>query len=148
MPTTLNHQITYPSGSSTPNVPLAMQTLAESVDAAIEDLNTDWVTVTSGFPGTWVPYTGGGAYVGGLRYRKVGDNVQLQAMLKSGAAGSIIFTLPVGFRPTVHEYMQPVEVNGAGTLGMIHVSVSGNITYRAGVTTPLWININTMFPIN
>lgn len=35
MPTTLRFGITYPSGSTTPNVPLSMQTQAESVEAAL-----------------------------------------------------------------------------------------------------------------
>lgn len=35
MPSTLKYAITYPSGTAAPNVPLVMQTQAESVEAAI-----------------------------------------------------------------------------------------------------------------
>lgn len=35
MPNTLKYAITYPSGTAAPNVPLVMQTLAESTEAAI-----------------------------------------------------------------------------------------------------------------
>lgn len=38
MPTTLTHQISYPSGSQAPNVPVVMQTTAESVDAALSKI--------------------------------------------------------------------------------------------------------------
>lgn len=38
MPSTVNHQITYPAGNAAPNVPLVMQTLAESVDTALSEL--------------------------------------------------------------------------------------------------------------
>lgn len=40
MPSTLKHGIVYPSGSVAPNVPIVMQTQAESVDAAIEATKT------------------------------------------------------------------------------------------------------------
>lgn len=38
MPTTTKHAIAYPSGSVAPNVPVVMQTQAESVDAALTAL--------------------------------------------------------------------------------------------------------------
>lgn len=41
MPSTLKYGITYPSGSVAPNVPIAMQTQAESVDAALTALNIE-----------------------------------------------------------------------------------------------------------
>lgn len=36
---TLNHQIAYPDGGGTPNVPVAMQALAESADKAISSVS-------------------------------------------------------------------------------------------------------------
>lgn len=147
MSTTLNHAIYYPAGSAAPNVPLAMQTAAESVDAALEDLTTPWVNLT--LATGWSAYVGGGGYYNGLRYRRVGKNLQIQGMVKSGAAGSTIATLPLEYRPQ-YTTMTVNEANAAGTLAVVLVqdTVSGLITYRSGPAAPTYLNINVMIPLS
>jgi hypothetical protein len=94
----------------------------------------------------WVAYVGGGGYYNGLRYRRVGDMIQVQGMIKSGAAGSAITTLPVGFRPS-YSVMQVCEANAAGTLAVVLFdSTTGVVTYRSGVGAPTYVNINISFP--
>lgn len=93
----------------------------------------------------WAVYSGGGGYYSGLRYRKIGDNIQIQGMVKSGAAGSTIATLPVGFRPQ-YTVMQVCEANAAGTLAVVlfQDAATGIITYRSGPAAPTYLNINVI----
>lgn len=55
MPTTKNHGITYPSGSSVPNAPVAMQTLAESADRALDRATVTPVVICPGLNGQRLP---------------------------------------------------------------------------------------------
>lgn len=48
MPSTLTHKISYPSGTVAPNVPVVMQTTAESVDSALVALKPTAAVVTAG----------------------------------------------------------------------------------------------------
>lgn len=102
-----------------------------------------WNTLT--LTATWVAYAGGGGYFNGIRYRAVGDQLQIQGMVKSGAAGSQIGVLPVGFRP---EYtgIFACEANAAGTLAMVIIDNSGVISYRSGPAAPTYLNINAWIP--
>lgn len=47
MPTTLKYQIAYPAGNVAPNVPLVMQTQAESVEAALTATTSKPTAVTT-----------------------------------------------------------------------------------------------------
>lgn len=94
----------------------------------------------------WVAYAGGGGYYGGLRYRKVGDMINLQGMVKSGAAGSQIAVLPVGWRPQ-YSVITACEANAAGTLAMVLIDNVGIITYRSGAGAPAYLNLNIWFPV-
>ena len=63
MPSTLKYQITYPAGNVAPNVPLAMQSTAESVEAALDTINSrssghpvltnSWVTSSAVATNLW-----------------------------------------------------------------------------------------------
>jgi hypothetical protein len=48
MPTTLGDAIYYPAGGSAPNVPLAMQQAAESVQAALGKIKSGSITIAMG----------------------------------------------------------------------------------------------------
>ncbi len=48
------------------------------------------------FEGTWVNF---GSTFQTVQYRKVDDIVQIRGLAKDGTIGSVIFTLPAGFRP-------------------------------------------------
>lgn len=117
MPSTLTWGITYPSGSQAPNVPVVMQTLAESVDSAITAATTQTVAALSLDTSLYTAYSGYET----PKYRKSRDG---QVMLgggvgiKTGLSGDqIIFsaatqytiaTLPVGVRPAAKRIFDPV----------------------------------------
>ena len=77
MPSTLKHAISYPAGTAAPNVPLVMQTTAESVEAALEDIPQGIIayaktTSNSGAVGTTISVVnniGTVPFVNGRRYR-------------------------------------------------------------------------------
>lgn len=144
MPSTLKHKISYPSGTVAPNVPVVMQTQAESVDAALTALNGPWTALT--LQNGWLAYVGGGSYYNGLRYRKVGDNLQISGMIKSGT-NSVIATLPADARPP---YAVIMFANSSGGAGNIQVDpTTGNITYMTGSpTTPSYLSINLFIPLS
>lgn len=100
--------------------------------------------------GAWVPYTATGGYTTtGLRAKKVGTEVTLEGTIKSGAAGSIITTLPVGMAP-VGTNMWAVNANG--TLGMVQIFRDGlgapderTVKYFVGATAPGYLPIHIKF---
>lgn len=63
----------------------------------------------------WVNF-GGGAQV--AQYRKVGDNVQVRGLIKSGATGTVAFTLPAGFRPPAQATFTCSADGGFSTVGV------------------------------
>lgn len=145
MPTTLNHAISYPAGTAAPNVPLAMQTTAESVETALNGLTTAWTTLT--LTGGWLAYAGGGTYFNGLRFRKVGNNIQISGMIRNGGANTIMATLPAGSRPT---YAVIMFANSSGGAGQVQYDpATGNLTYMTGSpTTPAYLSVNLFIPIS
>lgn len=118
--------------------------VSDYTKAMSERLKGTWTAAT--LSGAWVAYVGGGGYYNGLRYRKVGDMIHVQGMVKSGAVGSSIATLPSGFRPQ-YSVMQVTEANAAGTLAVVLFdAATGAITYRSGPAAPSYLNINiTLF---
>lgn len=117
------------------------------IDAEVvlqDEWKPDWNDLTP-LSGTWVDYVGGGGYYSGIRYRAVGDMLHIQGMVKSGAAGSVIATLPVGFRPE-HTGIFACEANGVGVLAMVIVDNGGVMSYRSGPATPSYLNINIVVP--
>lgn len=104
---------------------------------------TNWTAIS--LTAAWVAYTGGGNYFSGLRGRVIGDNVQVMGMVKSGAAGSAICTLPAALRPE-YTFITVCEINAAGTLATILFDAStGVVTYRSGAGAPTYLNINVMY---
>jgi hypothetical protein len=82
---------------------------------------TPWVapTLQNGWVGySWTPF-----------YRKVGDVVQFRGTVNGGANGSIIMTLPVGFRPVQnHDF---ISYHWPGGAAACYVSVLTNGTLTA-----------------
>jgi hypothetical protein len=92
--------------------------------------------------GVWVNYSGGGGYLGGLRARRIGNNVQIQGMVKSGAG--TIATLPTDCRP---QFSAIRPVIAAGAAAQITVSNDGTISYLAGPAAPSYVSINEILPL-
>ena len=100
--------------------------------------------------GAWVNYTAGGGYRAGLWAKKVGSTVTVEGAIRTGAAGSIITTLPVGYAPiATNMYF----VNAAGTAGMLQIfkDNTGNpaddrtIKYFVGATAPAYLPVSIKF---
>jgi len=109
------------------------------VDAVVDSLTalqvTPW-TAPSLLNG-WV--NNGGVYQV-ARYRKVGDIVFLEGLIKTGAIGAVALTLPAGFRPLADIYLPAVSNTAFGALLL---QSNGNVTPAAGVST--WIALNCHF---
>jgi len=94
---------------------------------------TPWVNVT--FQGAHVNFGGNTQPV---QYRKQGDMVQIRGCFKTGAVGSTVFTLPVGFRPPHLLGFDVVSNNAFGRMSI--VETTGAVTLDVGSTAFTWIN--------
>lgn len=93
MPSTLKHGIAYPSGSVAPNVPIVMQTLAESVDAALATIdNVPSLEVVS-FSGTTWGASLTSAQLAGKNFKFMSES----AVVTTDANGYVGITMPYTF---------------------------------------------------
>lgn len=104
--------------------------------AEIED--PDWINIPS-FSGAWVNYDTANV----SRYRKnpLGI-VELAGIVKNGATGSNIFTLPLGYRPlhrTAH-----ASVNNTGAVASVEVAADGNVNYAVGGAAPTYLYLSAV----
>ena len=119
--------------------------IADYTLATYNSWESPWTRLT--LSGAWVDYVGGGGYRQGLFARRSGTNIQINGMIKSGAAGSTICSLPANFKPGF-SFMQICEANAPGTLATIFVDGStGSLTYRSGPGAPSYLSINITVPI-
>lgn len=95
---TTNLGIYYPTEETNADFVAILSTLANSVDAAINNFTYDsgWIAVPqSEMLNDWEPYNASGSHV---RYRKIGKIVYVDGIARYGTNADI-FNLPVGFRP-------------------------------------------------
>lgn len=83
-----------------------------------QDVPTAWTAVT--FANSWVNFDASHP----TQYRKVGDEVAVRGVIKSGTISVAAFTLPVGFRPFQEETF---VVLSNGVLGYVTVNTSGTV---------------------
>lgn len=82
------------------------------------------------YQNSWSAY--GGSYPG-LHYRKTPDGrVVMSGVVKGGASGTVVCTLPVGYRLPVADTTIPVQMSGG--IGGINVFANGNV--GLGWSTP------------
>jgi hypothetical protein len=101
---------------------------------------TSWTTATyeTGWASYDTPSWGNAAY-----YRSVDGIVHLRSLVKrTSGSSSLIFTLPVGYRPT-HNHL--FAVAGSGGVGRIDVSPSGSVGWagnQSGTVDPAsWVSL-------
>lgn len=89
-------------------------------------LDSGWISVT--FENSWVDY---GSGFEPCAYRKIGDEVFLKGLMKSGTVGASAFTLPPGYRPAASNIfaIQATEVGKR-----IDIGVTGAVIIAAGAT--------------
>lgn len=80
-----------------------------------------WLGVT--FQNGWTNYGGAPTYVT-AKFRKASDRVEVRGAVKSGTVGTVIFTLPVGFRPA-EKFIALADNNGS--FGRLEVGTDGTV---------------------
>ena len=86
--------------------------------------DSGWTTISS-FTNGWTQYS-----TFTVKYRLIGQEVQVEGVLSPGSSATAAFTLPAGFRPT-DTLNRPSQ--GAGTGVNLGINIS-----PAGVITPSW----------
>jgi hypothetical protein len=81
-----------------------------------------WTAAT--YLNSWVSYSVGTHYVAEY-YKDEYGWVNIRGTVKDGASGSVVFTLPVGFRPTM-ELGAFALASGGG--GQVRISANGDVT--------------------
>ena len=142
MPSTLKWAITYPAGSQAPNVPVSMQSTAESTDSAITTATTP-TTGTLTFNTLYRAYGAGYATPG---YRKLPSGlVFLEGLIGTTSAtltmtantDYIVAYLPVEIRPTTRKLL-PLQASGPmGWTGTMTLETNGDVK----VTGPGFTNV-------
>lgn len=107
--------------------------------------DVNWINVGSGgtapaFQNGWLNYGSGFAPA---RFMKLPDGmVVMQGLVQSGTVGSIIFTLPVGYRPA-YTLLSATETS-PNSNGRLDILSTGAVSMQSGANG--WYSINAMFP--
>lgn len=96
---------------------------------SVENIHYLGATNEVAFSGTWVPYTAG--YEDPGYYKDPFGRVQLSGMAKSGASGTVIFNLPVGYRPKARLIFVVITDTG---IGRVDVLGTGDVQHVSGGT--------------
>ncbi len=78
------------------------------------------------------------------RYRRFGGVVYIQGEVKTGANGTVIFTLPTGFRPP--NDLQVATVLSGGAIGRVDIQADGDVVALTSSTTATSITLPP-FPV-
>jgi hypothetical protein len=85
------------------------------------------------FVSPWANYGGGFA---GAAFRKGPDGkVALRGLVAGGATNTVIFTLPVGYRPPAGSNGVILPISATNTVGEIRINNAGAVTYLYGPTS-------------
>ncbi|WNM67267.1 minor tail protein [Arthrobacter phage Wyborn] len=122
------------------------------VATALEAGVGPWVALT--LLNGWVAYSGGGNYYSGLRVRRHGKSIQVQGMIKNGAAGSIVANFPSDLIPT-DSAIHIVAAGTAATPRQVAYFITGvqtrgsaaTLTYDSGPAAPTFVSIDFLTPI-
>lgn len=120
---------------NTPAINIAAE-LFDRRDRQLEDFLTapGWAYIggaspAPGFVGTWTNY---GSPFQTARFTKDRDGfVMLEGHVTNGAAGSDIFYLPLGYRPT-KQILVPAHTNTG--YGHLSIGINGQVTHMSGGT--------------
>jgi len=101
-----------------------------------------WIAVSGGigFENGWLNFDSGHAAAG---YRKHADGmVQIRGLVKTGADGAGMFTLPSGYRPAAT--LLVAITDGAGEVVRLDLGTGGTMGPVAGINRN-FVSINIMF---
>ena len=97
--------------------------------------DSGWITPTlnSGYTGYSSPY-------GTIKYRKIGNIVNIQGITNEGTVGTV-FTLPTGFRPDRRVLIAALNANA---LGRLDIEPNGNVNIDISASSS-WFSLNCTF---
>lgn len=105
-------------------------TLGQTQLPTVETINYVGDTGNAVFSGAWVAY--GAGYEAPGYYKDPFGRVHLCGVAKLGAAGSVIFTLPGGYRPRGREMF--TNISGAASGFQVDVAANGDVIHVSGTT--------------
>ncbi len=118
-----------------------------ALEALLDELTPDpWVTLalTNG----WQAYSGGGGYYSGLRVRRTSVGIQIDGMVRSGAAGSVVAVLPDAAQDVMAKQFTAAASGSSVALLAINSSASHQgrmvVTYLSGPSAPSFVHISTI----
>ena len=107
--------------------------IAQALTDVVAQLNAvPWITAA--LVNSWVGFSASNP---SLQYRKVGDVVQLRGLLKGGASGATITTLPAGYRPPQQLLAPSISTDGAACRLTFETSGIISATFSALVFLPI-----------
>lgn len=137
------------SGAAGPGVPTGGTTGQVLAKNSGTDYDTAWTTPSGASPGAWTAVSFQNSWANfasgfhNVEYRKVGDIVYLRGMAKSGASGSVVFTLPSGFRPTADMIFAIV-----GNASFAYLTIGGVSNATPGVVVVTGSGVSTWASLN
>ena len=95
-----------------------------------------WQTPT--FVNGWQDY---GAPYSARYYKDTNGRVHLKGLVKGGAAGTVAFTLPVGYRPDNYLYLVVANGSGSSSFNRAYIAGTGEVT-PAQATYTGWVSLD------
>lgn len=92
----------------------------------------------------WVAYSTDGSYYPGIRARRTAAGVQIQGMVKGGAANSEICTLPAELVPEFGGHFPAISNSAAAT---VFISSTGQLRYLSGGSGTSYVSVNLIVPL-
>lgn len=112
------------------------------VERAISDLWLPLVWTPVTFLGAWVNF--GGAFTGAAYTKDTSNRVHVRGMVKNGALGTSVFTLPVGYRPS--GTLVFAQMANPDALIRVDVTSAGAvIPQTTGAATNVYVALNFSF---
>lgn len=116
-------------------------TLRKRRPGLVYPVGEDWIYVGSGgsapaFQNSWANSTGNARLA--FRQREVGV-VDIHGTVTGGSSTSVIFTLPVGYRPSAGSY--PPGISEGGVAAQISIDPAGTVTATFGSGTKIHIAV-------
>lgn len=138
MGNTANLALPYPENTDPlANMALAVKALAEAIDAGVGG-SAGWTAVV--FQNSWVNF--GGTYQV-AQYKKVGKRVYVRGAIKTGASGTVAFTLPAGYRPAANVIF---TLAAGGAYGQADIATTGTVTIT-GTNAAVSTHVNFSFEV-
>jgi len=117
-------------------------TIASDGTVTMPENDSGWIEPTLNSP-----YTNFGSPYGNTQYRKIGDNVNIQGLvyINSASSGSVIFTLPSGYRPSRRLVFGQATANTSIT--RIDVRTNGDVVAQVITDATSWVSLAITFMV-